>query len=133
MFLKIQESIGILILKVGTHFGMCGFILSHSLTFSKVWNVIPGLPSRLAPLQALALVTSPKLGSRRIAYDNIYVNNIYGMNLYFIHLYYFTKVVHGDTLHLNLISIFIIINKLIIYQPSNKMQIRVWHMFICES
>jgi len=92
--------------------------------------VIPGLPSRLAPLQALALVTSPKLGSRRIAYDNIYVNNIYvnniyGMNLYFIHLYYFTKVVHGDTLHLNLISIFIIINKLIIYQPSNKMQIRV--------
>jgi len=32
-FLKIQKSIKILILEVGAHLGVCGFILSHSPTF----------------------------------------------------------------------------------------------------
>jgi len=46
---------------VGAHLGMWRFILSHSPTFSKVWDVILGLPSWLAPLQAFVLVMSPKL------------------------------------------------------------------------
>jgi len=62
----------------------------------------------------------------------MYVDNIYDMNLYFIYIFYFMGVVHGDTWHLNLVSIFIIIDKLIIFQSSNKMWIKFWHMFIYE-
>jgi hypothetical protein len=50
----------------------------------------------------------------------MYADSIYGMSLYFMHLHYSTMVAHGDTWHLNIISIFIIINKLIISWPSNK-------------
>jgi hypothetical protein len=69
----------------------------------------------------------------------MYVDSIYGMDLYFIHLYYSTNVAHttkvqlqwkpfegqlyGDTWHLKLISIFIIINELIIFEPSYKVGI----------
>jgi hypothetical protein len=60
--LKILESIVILIPKVGAHFGVCGFIPSHPLTLLEAWNVIPRLHFRPAPLQALALVTNPRLG-----------------------------------------------------------------------
>jgi len=42
-FLKIWESIGIPTPKVGAHLGVTGFILSHSLTLPKAWNVTPGL------------------------------------------------------------------------------------------
>jgi hypothetical protein len=48
------------------------------------------------------------------AYDNMYTDNIYNIDLYFIHLHFFTKVAHGDTWHPKIISIFIIINILII-------------------
>jgi hypothetical protein len=58
--LKIQESIGIPTPKVGTHLGMWGFIPSHSPALPGAWNVIPGLHSWPAPLQALALVWSPR-------------------------------------------------------------------------
>jgi hypothetical protein len=53
-FLKIWDSIETLIPKVGSHLGVWVFIitLSHNL----------GLPFWLAPLQALAFVTSPRLG-----------------------------------------------------------------------
>jgi hypothetical protein len=60
--LKIWESIGILTLEVGTHFGMCGLIPSHLPPLSGAWNVTPMLHFWPAPLQALALVASPKLG-----------------------------------------------------------------------
>ncbi len=59
--LKIWESIGTPIPKVGAHLGVCGFIPSHSPTLPWTWNVIFGLHSWLAPLQALALVASPRL------------------------------------------------------------------------
>jgi len=39
-----------------------GFIPSHSLALPKAWNVIAEPPSWPAPSQALALVTSPRLG-----------------------------------------------------------------------
>jgi len=63
--LKIQKSIRTPIRKVGAHLGVCGFIPSHSHTFPGMWNVTPKLPSWPAPLQALALVVSSKLGSQQ--------------------------------------------------------------------
>jgi hypothetical protein len=54
--LKIWESIGTLTPKMGAHLGVWVFILTLSHT--------PGFPSWFAPLQALALVTSPRLGLR---------------------------------------------------------------------
>ncbi len=47
---------------MGAHLGMWRFILSHFPTFLGAWNVTHGLPSWLAPLQALTLVMSPRLG-----------------------------------------------------------------------
>jgi hypothetical protein len=41
-------------------------------------------------------------------------------------------VAHDDTWHLNIISIFIITNQLIIINLSSKMWIKFWHVFICE-
>jgi hypothetical protein len=61
--LKIQESIRTLIPKVGAHLGVRRFIPSHFPTLPGAWN---GLHSWLAPLQALALVMSPRLGLRHV-------------------------------------------------------------------
>jgi len=62
--LKIQESIRTPTPKVGVHLGVWGFIPSHSLALLRAWNVTIGFPSWSTPSQALALVTSPKLGSQ---------------------------------------------------------------------
>jgi len=64
--LKIWESIGSPIPKMGAHLGVWGFIPSHFLTLPGVWNVIHGLHFWLAPLPALALVTSTGLGLRHL-------------------------------------------------------------------
>ncbi len=47
--------------KVKAHLGMWGFIPSHSHALPRTQNVTPMLHFSPAPLQALALVTSPKL------------------------------------------------------------------------
>ncbi len=63
LFLKIQKSIRTTTLKVGVHLGV---LWAHSLTLSRIAgnvNVILGLHAQLAPFHALALVTSPRLGS----------------------------------------------------------------------
>ncbi len=60
--LKIRESIGTLTPKVGIHLGVWRFIPSHSPTFPRAWDVTLRLSSWPTPLQALALVASPKLG-----------------------------------------------------------------------
>jgi hypothetical protein len=60
--LKIWESIGTPIPKMKVHLGVWGFIPSHSFAFLGTQDVILGLPSWPATLQALALVMSPKLG-----------------------------------------------------------------------
>jgi hypothetical protein len=60
--LKIPESIKTPIPKMGAHFGVWVFILSHSPTFPGVYDVPPELPSCLAFPQTLALVRSPRLG-----------------------------------------------------------------------
>jgi hypothetical protein len=60
--LKIRESIGSPIPKVGAHLGVCQFIPSHSSTLLGAWNVTPGLHSWPAHLQAFAFVASPRLG-----------------------------------------------------------------------
>jgi len=60
-YLKIRKSIKTPTPKVGVHLGVWGFILSHSPTLLKAWNVIPGLHFWPTPSQALALVASPKL------------------------------------------------------------------------
>ncbi len=62
MSLKIPKSIETLTLKVGVHLGMWGFIPSHFPTLPGAWNVTPRLHSWPAPLQALALVMSPRWG-----------------------------------------------------------------------
>jgi hypothetical protein len=59
--LKIWESIGTPTPKMKTHLGVWGFIPSHSPTFLGAWNVTPRLHSWPTPLQAFALVVSPKL------------------------------------------------------------------------
>jgi len=66
--LKIWKSIEIPFPKVGVHLGVWGFIPSHFLTFLGAWNVIPKLHSWRAPLQALVLVTSLRLGLRQCSY-----------------------------------------------------------------
>ncbi len=60
--LKIQESIETPTPKMGAHLGMWGFIPSHFPTLPRAWNVTPRLHSWLAPLLALALVASLRLG-----------------------------------------------------------------------
>jgi hypothetical protein len=60
--LKIRKSIGIPTFKVGAHLEVRRFIPSHSPTFSWTWDVTPGLHFWPIPLQALALVASPRLG-----------------------------------------------------------------------
>jgi hypothetical protein len=59
--LKVWKSIGTPTPKMGAHLGVWGFIPSHSPTFPRTWNVTPRLPFWPAPLQALALVMSPRL------------------------------------------------------------------------
>jgi hypothetical protein len=59
---KIRESIETSTRKVGAHLGMWCLFPSHSPTLPGAWNVTSGLPSWPAPLQALALVASPRLG-----------------------------------------------------------------------
>ncbi len=48
--------------KVGAHSRVWRFIPSHFFTFLRTWNVTIGLHIWPAPLQALALVTSPRVG-----------------------------------------------------------------------
>jgi hypothetical protein len=60
--LKICESTGTPIPKVRAPLGVWGFIPSHVPTLPRTWDVTIGLVSWPAPLQALALVTSPRLG-----------------------------------------------------------------------
>ncbi len=59
--LKIWESIGTPIPKVGAHLGVWGFIPSHFPTLPITWSVILKLHSWPTPLQALVLVVSPRL------------------------------------------------------------------------
>jgi hypothetical protein len=60
--LKIGESIGTPTPKVRVHLGVWMFIPSHSPKFLGASNVTFGFHSWLAPLQALALVVSLRLG-----------------------------------------------------------------------
>ncbi len=59
--LKVWDSIGTPTPKAEAHLGAWRFIPSHSPTLLGAWNVTPGLPSWPTPLQALALVVSPRL------------------------------------------------------------------------
>ncbi len=70
--LKIWKSIRTQTSKAGVHLGVWGFNASHYFTFSGAWNVTVGLHSWPAPLQALALVISPKLELRQM--DFIHMN-----------------------------------------------------------
>jgi hypothetical protein len=63
--LKIWESTRTPTPKVGAPLGVWGFTPSHSFTLPRAWNVTPRLPSWHALLQALALVTSLRLGLRQ--------------------------------------------------------------------
>jgi hypothetical protein len=64
--LKIQESIETPTPKVGAHLGVRGFIPSHFPRFPGAWNVILRLHSWPAPLQAITLVASRRLGLRHL-------------------------------------------------------------------
>jgi hypothetical protein len=84
-FLKIHKSIGIPIPKMGIHLGVCEFIPSHSPTLPGVcefipshsptlpgvWNVTLGFLFQPAPLQALTLVVSPRLGLKQLPYQQL--------------------------------------------------------------
>jgi hypothetical protein len=59
--LKIWESIMTPTPKMGVHLGVWRFIPSHFLALLIAWIVTPKLPSWPMPLQALALVVSPRL------------------------------------------------------------------------
>jgi hypothetical protein len=78
--LKVRESIRTPTPKVGMDLGVWGFIPSHSLTLSGAWDVIPALPSWPAHLQALTLITSPRLGLWHIwlmFVDKVYSNSFF--------------------------------------------------------
>jgi hypothetical protein len=62
--LKVWESIGTPTPQMGAHLGMWGFNPSHFLTLPGAQDATLWLPSWLTPLQALALVASPRLGLR---------------------------------------------------------------------
>jgi hypothetical protein len=64
--IKIRESIETLTPKMGIHLGVWGFIPSHSPTVPGAWDVTPELPSWPTPLQAFALVASPRLGLQQL-------------------------------------------------------------------
>jgi hypothetical protein len=63
-WLRTQCKVATLTPKVGVHLGVWRFNPSHSPTLPGAWDVTSELPSWLAPLQALALVASSKLGLR---------------------------------------------------------------------
>jgi hypothetical protein len=65
-FMKIREFTETPIPKVSAPLGVWGVIPSHFATLSGTRDVIPGLPFWLAPLQALALVASSKLGLQHL-------------------------------------------------------------------
>ncbi len=67
-FLNIWKFIETPTPKVGVPLGVWGFIPSHFLAFPGAWNVTLELPSWLALLQALALVTNPRLGLRHLSF-----------------------------------------------------------------
>jgi len=69
-FLKIRKSIWTPTPKVGAHLKVWEFIPSHSPTLLGTWNVISKLHTWPAPSQALALVTSPRLGLRHLLLEN---------------------------------------------------------------
>ncbi len=73
--LKIWESIGTPTLKMGVHLRVWGFIPSHFPTLLRAWNVIPRLHTWLAPLLALALVASPRLGLWHVINPNNKIRN----------------------------------------------------------
>jgi hypothetical protein len=68
--LKIWESIETPTPKMGItrECGRTILPLSHTLNLPGTWSVTPGLHSWPAPLQAFALVASPRLGLRQICY-----------------------------------------------------------------
>ncbi len=68
--LKIWKSIETPTPKVWAYLGVCGFIPSHSPTFPRAWNVTSKLHFWPAPLQALALIMSPRLGLRQYPFKN---------------------------------------------------------------
>jgi hypothetical protein len=71
--LKIREFIKTPTPKVGAHLRVCRFIPSHFFTLLRAWNVTCGLHSWPTPSQALALVTSPRLGLRQLdPYSNFF-------------------------------------------------------------
>jgi hypothetical protein len=70
--LKIRESTRTPTPKVRAHLGVWGFIPSHSLTLLGAWNVTPRLHFWPAPLQALALIVSPKLRLRHLVWFHLH-------------------------------------------------------------
>jgi len=75
-FLKIWESTRTSTPNVGAHLGVWGFIPSHFLALLGGWNVTPGLHTWPTPSQALALVTSLKLGlwhQKSMAFTNFLI------------------------------------------------------------
>jgi len=81
-FLKIWKSIGTPIPKVRTHLGVWRFTLPHSPKLLGAWNLTLGLHSWCAPLQALALVASPRLGLQHLWFFKDvrvqFFNNVHG-------------------------------------------------------
>jgi len=95
-YLKIWVSIETLILKVGAHLGVWGFITSHFFALPWAWNVIPRFHTWPAPSQALALVVSPRLGLPQGKYVlPMYINfRIYLLIQINIHLFFFQNTIN---------------------------------------
>jgi len=72
--LKIWEFVETITPKVGAHLEVWKFIPSHSPPLLGAWNVTPRLHCWPAPLQALALVTNPRLGLRHVQKKKIIHN-----------------------------------------------------------
>jgi hypothetical protein len=59
---KFEKPFGTPTPTMGVDLRVWGFTPSHSFALPWAWDVTPGLPSWLAPLQALALVANTRLG-----------------------------------------------------------------------
>jgi hypothetical protein len=104
--LKIRKSIWSLTPKMGAHLGVWGFIPSHSPTLQGIWNVTPRLHFWFAPLQALALVTNPKLRLQQLMYLKytpsliIFFWLVYSMPT--LNILFANSIFHDETLILDL-------------------------------
>jgi hypothetical protein len=92
--LKVRESIGTLIPKVGVHLGVWGFILSHSPALLGAWNVTPELQSWPTSFASPCVSREPK----------VKVATLFNFNITMCYVFIHNEI-NNPSMNLNLISL----------------------------